>query len=160
MIPQASTNTWNSNLKKIYFKKKSCLGYSPMTSWLANQVPDSPLSGLWRKLVLFQSHHWFCYWFCIFGGSDSKEHTCNAGELSWLPELVQEDSQEKEMTTYSSILALRIPWTKEPGGLQSVQLSSVQSSSVQSLSHVWFFATPWTATRQVLLSINQLLEFT
>ena len=70
------------------------------------------------------------------GGSDSKEHTCNAGELSWLPELVQEDSQEKEMTTYSSILALRIPWTKEPGGLQSVQLSSVQSSSVQSLSHV------------------------
>ena len=29
------------------------------------------------------------------------------------------DSLEKEMATYSSILAWRIPWTEEPGGLQS-----------------------------------------
>ena len=34
---------------------------------------------------------------------------------------------EKEMATHSSILAWRIPWTEEPGGLQS---SSVQFSSV------------------------------
>ena len=27
---------------------------------------------------------------------------------------------EKEMATYSSILAWRIPWTEEPGGLQSM----------------------------------------
>ena len=33
-------------------------------------------------------------------------------------------------------------------------LWSVQFSSVQSLSHVWFFATPWTATRQFSLSIT------
>ena len=31
-----------------------------------------------------------------------------------------EDPLEKEMTTHSSILAWRIPWTEEPGGLQSV----------------------------------------
>ena len=31
-----------------------------------------------------------------------------------------EDPLEKEMATYSSILARRIPWTKEPGGLQSI----------------------------------------
>ena len=99
-----------------------------MRSWLANQVPDSPLSGLWRKLVLFQSRHWFCYWFCTFGGSDSKEYTCNAGCLGWFPELVQEDSLEKEMTTHSCILAWRIPWKKEPGGLQSTQFSSVARS--------------------------------
>ena len=30
-----------------------------------------------------------------------------------------EDPREKEMATHSSILAWRIPWTKEPGGLQS-----------------------------------------
>ena len=30
-----------------------------------------------------------------------------------------EDPLEKEMATHSSILALRIPWTEEPGGLQS-----------------------------------------
>ena len=31
----------------------------------------------------------------------------------------QEDSLEKAMATYSSILAWEIPWTEEPGGLQS-----------------------------------------
>ena len=36
--------------------------------------------------------------------------------------LGQEDSMEKEMTTHSSILAWEIPWTEEPGGLQSVKL--------------------------------------
>ena len=33
--------------------------------------------------------------------------------------LGREDPLEKEMATHSSILAWRIPWTKEPGGLQS-----------------------------------------
>ena len=39
--------------------------------------------------------------------------------------LGQEDSLEKEMTTHSSILAWRIPWTEEPGGLQSMGLKGV-----------------------------------
>ena len=34
--------------------------------------------------------------------------------------LDQEDPLEKEMTTHSSILAWKIPWTEEPGGLQSM----------------------------------------
>ena len=34
--------------------------------------------------------------------------------------LGREDPLEKGMATYSSILAWRVPWTKEPGGLQSV----------------------------------------
>ena len=34
--------------------------------------------------------------------------------------LGQEDPLEKGMATYSSILACRIPWTEEPGGLQSM----------------------------------------
>ena len=34
--------------------------------------------------------------------------------------LGSEDPLEKEMTTHSSILARRIPWTKEPGRLQSM----------------------------------------
>jgi len=33
---------------------------------------------------------------------------------------------EKEMTTYSSIVAWRIPWTEEPGGLQSTGLKRVR----------------------------------
>ena len=34
--------------------------------------------------------------------------------------LGQEDLLEKEMATHSSILAWKIPWTEEPGGLQSM----------------------------------------
>ena len=36
---------------------------------------------------------------------------------TWVRSLGQEDSSEKEMATHSSILAQRIPWTEEPGGL-------------------------------------------
>ena len=39
---------------------------------------------------------------------------------TWVRSLGQEDPLEKEMATYSSILAWEIPWTEEPGGLQSV----------------------------------------
>ena len=57
------------------------------------------------------------------GGSDGKESACNAGDrvqsMGW------EDSLEKEMVTYSSILAWRIPWTEEPGSLHSIQLQRV-----------------------------------
>ena len=37
-----------------------------------------------------------------------------------VPSLGQEDSLEKGMATYSRTLAWEIPWTEEPGGLQSV----------------------------------------
>ena len=46
---------------------------------------------------------------------------CNAGDPGSIPgsSLGQEDPLEKEMATHSSILAWRIPWTEQPGGLQS-----------------------------------------
>ena len=37
---------------------------------------------------------------------------------TWVPSLGQEDPLEKEVATHSSILAWRIPWMEEPGGLQ------------------------------------------
>ena len=36
-----------------------------------------------------------------------------------------EDPLEKEMATHSSILAWKIPWTEEPGGLQSMGLQRI-----------------------------------
>ena len=39
--------------------------------------------------------------------------------------LGREDPLEKGMSTHSSILAWRIPWTEEPGGLQSMGLQRV-----------------------------------
>ena len=41
---------------------------------------------------------------------------------TWVWSLGQEDPLGKEMATHSSILAQRIPWTEEPGGLQSMRL--------------------------------------
>ena len=42
-----------------------------------------------------------------------------AMQETWVRSLGWEDPLEKEMATHSSILAWRIPWTEEPGGLQS-----------------------------------------
>ena len=43
-----------------------------------------------------------------------------AMQETWVQSQGQEDPLEKEMATHSSILAWRIPWTEEPGGLQSM----------------------------------------
>ena len=39
---------------------------------------------------------------------------------TWVQSLVHEDPLEEELATHSRILAWRIPWAEEPGGLQSV----------------------------------------
>ena len=48
-----------------------------------------------------------------------------AMQETWVGSLVQEDSLEKGMATHSSVLAWRIPWREEPGGLQSVESQKV-----------------------------------
>ena len=45
-----------------------------------------------------------------------------AMQETWVQSLGQEDPLEKGEATHSSILAWRIPWTEEPGGLQSMGL--------------------------------------
>ena len=45
-----------------------------------------------------------------------------AMQVTWVQSLSQENPLEKGVATYSSILAWRIPWTEEPGGLQSMEL--------------------------------------
>ena len=50
--------------------------------------------------------------------ADGKESAYYVGDLGLIPELGR--SLEKEMANYSSILAWEIPWTEEPGGLQSM----------------------------------------
>ena len=51
------------------------------------------------------------------GGSEVKR--LPAMWETWVQSLGWEDPVEKEMATHSSILAWRIPWMEEPGGLQS-----------------------------------------
>ena len=48
-----------------------------------------------------------------------KNSPANAGDMR-LSSWVRKIPLEEDMATYSSILAWRMPWTEEPGGLQSV----------------------------------------
>ena len=57
-----------------------------------------------------------------------------AMQETWVWSLGWEDPLEKEMATHSSILAWRIPWTEEPGGLQSMGSQRVGHNSATSLS--------------------------
>ena len=59
-----------------------------------------------------------------------KEFTCSAGNPGLIPGW--ERSPGEGMTAHSSILAWRIPWTEEPGGLQSM-------GSQQRVEHDWVF---------------------
>ena len=43
-----------------------------------------------------------------------------AMQKTWIQSLGREDPLEEGMATHSSILAWRIPWTEEPGGLQTM----------------------------------------
>ena len=52
------------------------------------------------------------------GGSDGKVSAYSAGDLGLIPG--QEDPLKEEMTTHSSTLVWKIPWTEEPGRLQSM----------------------------------------
>ena len=56
-------------------------------------------------------------------GSVGKLSACNAGDPGLIPGLGR--SLEEGMATHSSILAWRIPWTEEPGGLQSMGLQEL-----------------------------------
>ena len=49
-----------------------------------------------------------------------------AMQKTWVRFLGREDPLERGTATHSSILAWRIPWTEEPGGLQSMGLQRVE----------------------------------
>ena len=51
--------------------------------------------------------------------------------------LGQENPREQEMATHSTILAWRIPWTEEPGKLQSMEFQRVGHNCMTNTSHLW-----------------------
>ena len=55
----------------------------------------------------------------------------------WVQALGLEDPLEKEMATHSSSLAWKIPWTEEPGGLQSCGHKELDMADVTACTHAW-----------------------
>ena len=96
-------------------------------------ITPSWLSELWRSF--------------LYRSSVYSEASLVAQRLKRLParretrvrSLGQEDPLEKEMATYSSILAWRIPWKKEPGRLQSMGSQRVGHDWVTSLSFSLYY---------------------
>ena len=64
--------------------------------------------------------------------------------------LVWEDALEEEMATHSSILAWRIPWTVESGGLQSIGLHRVEYDLANKQQYIYVYIYPCPEPRVVL----------
>ena len=88
------------------------------------------------------------YYLGFPGGSDGKESACK--QEIWVWYLGWEDPLEKVMAAHSSILAWRIPWTKEPGELQPMGSQRLGHSSVTFTLTVVNFI-PWSSFPNLLL---------
>ena len=64
----------------------------------------------------------------------------------WAWSLGQEDPLKKGMATHSSILAWRIPWTEEPGGLQSMGSERVRQDWVRQGRRIYKYEYNWVNT--------------
>ena len=62
---------------------------------------------------------------------------------TWVQSLGWKDPLEKKMATHSSTLAWKIPWTEEPGRLQSMGSQRVRHDWVTSLSFLHSTTSPW-----------------
>ena len=76
----------------------------------------------------------FFAWICLLWISQvaqwvKKPPTMQETQVAQAQSLGREDPLEEDMATHSSILAWRIPWTEEPGGLQSMGLLGVRHYS-------------------------------
>ena len=67
------------------------------------------------------------------GFSDGKESACSLGDLGLIPGL--EDPLEKGTAVHCSIPAWRIPWTEEPGVLQSMGWQKLDMTERLSTAH-------------------------
>ena len=66
---------------------------------------------------------------------DYKEPSCQETQEMQVKSLGQEDPLEEGTATHSSILAWRIPWTEEPGGLQSMGSQRVRHDGSDLAQH-------------------------
>ena len=91
---------------------------SPTRDWIQATVVKAPNLNTTRH-----QHGGLPWWL------SGKESTCNAGDMGSIPGSGRsrgwEDPLEEETATHSPILAWQMPWTEEPGGLQSMGLKRV-----------------------------------
>ena len=102
-------------------------------------VPFNPLLWISLYLLSFWPVDLASAWRMVFAQVVLvvKNPPANEGDIKnpWVWSLGREDPLEEEMATHSSILAWRIPWTEEPGGLQAI--------GSQSQTQLKWFSSTW-----------------
>ena len=87
--------------------------------------------------------HYFLIFILLFGCTSSlvaqSVKSLFTMRETWVQSLGWEDPLEKEMATHSSILAWRILWTEEPGGLQSMGSQRVGHDWVTNTFTLWLY---------------------
>ena len=128
------------------------LGAWSLSHWMTREVPSLIFSMVFLVSILFISTLIFVISFLLTLGwaflvaqmiknLPTMQET-QVGFLGW------EDLLEKGMATHSSILAWRIPWTEETGGLQSIGLQRVRHNwATTTHTQIWaslvLFLVPW-----------------
>ena len=90
------------------------------------------------------------WWDLYFWWLRDKESACNAGDAGLIPGSGRSLEEDKE--THSSILAWRIPWTEEPGGLQSIGSQKVRHDLH---THTYF----WSLMPSILITTLPLCQY-
>ena len=84
-----------------------------------------------------------------------------AKQETWIQSLGQEDPLEEEMVTHSSILAYKIQWTEEPGGLQSMghkELNTTEPLSTAYLVCSLMYPPDAPVTRSKIMQIDTRID--
>ena len=106
-------------------------------------------------------HHQLCTYWASQVALEVKNPPANAGDTrdtSLIPESGRSAGYllEKGMATHSSILAYRIPWIEEPGGLPQAWASLVAQmiKSLPAVWEIWVWSLGWEDPREKEMAIH------
>ena len=124
-------------------------------------IPSLPLA---LSIVMLPKAH-FALLGHIFLGDTVQPNNLHAMQMTWVQSLGQEDPLEKGIATHASILAWRIPWTEEPGGLQSIGLQRVKLMTMWLRTFTLHFiqpTLPWFDGKLIIFiySVEALYSYT
>ena len=91
---------------------------------------------LYKLLYCFIFSNRSTYYLFTDGSVVKNPPAIQETQETWVWSLDQEDPVEEEITTYSSILAWKIPWIEEPGGLQSKRSQRIRHNWVIWAQHI------------------------